>query len=183
MTRQHEIKVWDLFVRVFHWTLLVAFVVCYVTEGKPGWLHVNFGYAISGLVVLRILWGFVGPRHARFSDFVRTPGQVLGHLKDVARGSAKRYLGHDPAGGAMIVTLLLVLSATTLSGMLLHGAKDKAGPFAGWTARENSEFPALTPTVFASSDQKEWEHHERENRKDSHGKSWRRFTSSWPMWL
>ena len=135
--------------RLFHWILLAAFFICYATEGKPRWLHVYPGYLIGVLVVLRVVWGFAGPVHARFSDFLRSPGEVLGHLRDVATFKARHYLGHDPAGGAMIVALLLTLSLTVLSGMLLYGAKDKAGPFAGGTPEFKWELPVQVAVAHA----------------------------------
>lgn len=148
MEASNEIKVWDVFVRLFHWVLAAAFFLAYATEGKPRWIHVNAGYLIGVLVVLRVLWGFIGSRHARFSDFIRSPREVFRHLKDVALFKARRYLGHDPAGGAMIVALLAFLSLTVISGMQLHGAKDKAGPFASLT------LPALEQSVFADGGEK-----------------------------
>lgn len=149
MLENEEVKVWDPFVRLFHWLLLAAFFTCYVTEGKPRWVHVNSGYVIGVLVVLRVIWGAVGPVHARFGDFVRGPGEVLSHLRDVALFKAKRYLGHDPAGGAMIVALLVMLSLTVLSGMLFYGAHDNAGPFAGRFAETRYELPSLDGVAYA----------------------------------
>lgn len=149
MLENEEVKVWDPFVRLFHWLLVAAFFTCYVTEGKPRWVHVNSGYLIGVLVVLRVIWGGVGPVHARFGDFVRGPGEVLSYLKDVALFKAKRHLGHDPAGGAMAVALLAMLSLTVLSGMLLYGVHDNAGPFAGRFAGMRYELPALDGVAHA----------------------------------
>lgn len=146
---QHELKIWDAFVRIFHWVLAAAFAICYITEGKPKWIHINSGYIITVLVVLRVLWGFVGPRHARFNDFVRGPKEVFEHLREVMRFKARRYLGHDPAGGIMIVALLACLSITVLSGMLVYGAKDKAGPFAGFANHAAASFPPFQQEVLA----------------------------------
>ena len=77
------------------------------------------GYTIAGLIALRIIWGFVGPRHARFSNFVRSPREVLAYLRDVALFRAPRYLGHNPAGGAMIVALLVMLTGTSITGYMM----------------------------------------------------------------
>ena len=82
-------------------------------------VHITAGYAIAGLIALRIVWGFVGPAHARFSNFVRSPGAVLAYLRDVALLRAPRYLGHNPAGGAMIVALLIMLTVTPLTGYMM----------------------------------------------------------------
>lgn len=65
-----EVRVWDLFVRIFHWTVAIGFFVAYFSEDGPMTLHVWAGYVVGALVVLRILWGFVGPKNARFSDFI-----------------------------------------------------------------------------------------------------------------
>ncbi len=125
------VQVWDISVRLFHWLLVAAFVVSYVTEDASQWLHVNAGYLVLGLLVFRIAWGFVGTRYARFSDFVRSP-QVIGHyLKQSARFQAPRYLGHNPAGGTMVILLLLMLLITTISGLFVYGIEDFSGPFAG----------------------------------------------------
>lgn len=119
ITPPATVAVWDRFVRVFHWSLVLLFVTAYMTGNKIEWLHLGAGYAIAALILLRIGWGFVGPRHARFSDFVRPPGEVLAYLWDIARGRARRYLGHNPAGGAMVLALLTLLVATGVTGYMM----------------------------------------------------------------
>ena len=86
------VKVWDPFVRIFHWTLATGFIVAYLTEGEPEWLHITAGFTVTGLVAARIVWGFIGPEHARFSDFVYSPGKVFGYLRDLIAFRAKRYV-------------------------------------------------------------------------------------------
>jgi cytochrome b len=113
------VKVWDPFVRVFHWSLAALFLVAFVTGDEAAQVHVVAGYTIAGLIALRIIWGFVGPRHARFSNFVRSPRKVLAYLRDAALLRAPRYLGHNPAGGAMIVALLLMLIGTSITGYMM----------------------------------------------------------------
>lgn len=119
VTPPATVKVWDPFVRIFHWSLATLFMVAYATGDETEWLHIAAGYTIGGLVALRIVWGFVGPRHARFSDFVRSPRAVLAYLRDLALLRAPHYLGHNPAGGAMIVALLVLLSGTGVTGYML----------------------------------------------------------------
>lgn len=113
-----EITVWDPLVRIFHWTLVVAFTIAFVTGDELPRLHELAGYTILGLIAFRVLWGFLGTRHARFSDFVVGPRAVMAYVRDIARGRAKRHIGHNPTGGVMIVLLLAALVATAATGLL-----------------------------------------------------------------
>jgi cytochrome b len=113
------VKVWDPFVRVFHWSLATLFLVAYATGDEVENIHIAAGYTIAGLLALRMVWGFVGPRHARFSDFVRSPRAVLAYMRDVALLRAPRYLGHNPAGGAMIMALIVMLIGTCTTGYMM----------------------------------------------------------------
>ena len=126
----NQIEVWDLPVRIFHWALASAFFIAYLTEDDWLDLHVFAGYSIAALIAFRLFWGLVGTRHARFKDFVRPPREVLTYLKDMATFHPKRYIGHNPAGGAMVVALLLSLSITLLTGLSVYGAEEMAGPLA-----------------------------------------------------
>jgi cytochrome b len=116
------VKVWDPFVRVFHWSLAGLFLLAYATGDEIENLHIAAGYAIAGLLAVRIVWGCVGPRHARFSDFARSPRAVLAYLRDVALLRAPRYLGHNPAGGAMILALIAMLTGTCITGYMMTTA-------------------------------------------------------------
>src|SRR5690606_31687679 len=106
-----QIAVWDLFVRVFHWALVAAFTVAYLIE-EPHIIHVWAGYVVAGLIVARVVWGFIGSPHARFTDFVYAPGTTVAYMRDLLLLRGKRYLGHSPAGGYMILLLLVMLAAT-----------------------------------------------------------------------
>ncbi len=129
MNAEH-VKVWDPLVRTFHWTLAGAFAIAYLTEGDILSLHVWAGYTILGLLLFRIFWGLVGTRYARFSSFVFSPSQVWSYVKDTLSFRARRYIGHNPAGGAMIVLLLASLLVTVVTGLVLYGAEEHAGPLA-----------------------------------------------------
>ncbi|WP_299437443.1 cytochrome b/b6 domain-containing protein [uncultured Rhodospira sp.] len=138
-------QVWDPVVRIGHWVLVGGFLICYLTEGEPEWLHNNVGYLVAITVILRLVWGFIGPKHARFSDFVRGPGAALGYLRDELSGKAKRFIGHNPAGGLMALALLASLGATTYTGMAML-AEEGEGPLAsvmGPTAQVAVVGPAL----------------------------------------
>jgi cytochrome b len=115
------VKVWDLFVRVFHWSLVASFAVAFLSgeDRDLRTLHYWAGYAAATLVAMRILWGFVGTHYARFNQFVRGPQTVLGYVKDVITGREARYLGHNPAGGLMVILLLALVIAVSLTGHLL----------------------------------------------------------------
>jgi cytochrome b len=126
-----EIEVWDPAVRIFHWSLVGAFSVAYFTEDDLQLLHINAGYVISVLLLFRLIWGFVGTRHARFSDFIAAPREVMTYLRQAVRFRSPRHLGHNPAGGAMVIALLVSLSVAVLSGIALYGSTDFAGPLAG----------------------------------------------------
>jgi cytochrome b len=113
------VRVWDVFVRVFHWSIVALFVVAFVTGDTSEDLHVVVGYVIAVLVALRFVWGFIGSRHARFGDFVRSPAENLDYLRKAVRGRAPRYLGHNPAGGLMTLALLAMTGAIAATGYLM----------------------------------------------------------------
>ena len=130
MNNKAGIKVWDPVVRLFHWTLIIAFTAAYFTEGEWQNIHVWSGYVVLALLVLRIIWGFFGTRYARFADFFYTPGEIMGYLKSIPQGKAVHYIGHNPAGGAMIIALICSLSITTITGVAYYGADQWLGPLA-----------------------------------------------------
>ena len=124
------VRVWDPLVRMFHWGLAGSFAIAFLTEDDLLALHVWAGYLILGLIFIRVLWGFIGTRHARWSDFVKQPAEIFTYLKATIRSRAARYLGHNPAGGAMVVALMLSVTLTGLSGLAVYGAQELSGPMA-----------------------------------------------------
>lgn len=131
MQNNETVEVWDLFVRIFHWSLVTTFVLAYVTEEDVLPVHTLAGYAVIGLLLLRIAWGFIGAPFARFADFAYPPAQIRQFLTDTLKLRAPRYLGHNPAGGAMILLMIASLVTTAISGLVVFGAAEHAGPLAG----------------------------------------------------
>lgn len=152
-----EITIWDVWIRLFHWTLVIAFTLAYFGQEGPfenlldgAWLqliHAWSGYVIAGLLIFCLIWGFTGSRYARFSDFVRGPREIFAYLKEVLTLRAPRHLGHNPAGGAMIVILLSSLTITVVAGLMLYGADKGLGPLAGLLANSSDGLIEMTEEV------------------------------------
>jgi cytochrome b len=119
VTRPGTVPVWDLAVRIFHWTLVAAFLTAWISAEESQSIHEIAGYVVAGLVAFRVVWGIVGSRRARFADFVRSPATVLRFLRETMKFRARRYLGHNPAGGAMVVALLIALTVIAGSGFMM----------------------------------------------------------------
>jgi len=113
------VRVWDPLVRLFHWSLVISFAIAWFSPVSAAPLHHWAGYAAAGLVILRVFWGVAGTRHAQFSDFVRGPGTVWRYLVDIARGRESRYIGHNPAGGAMVLALMAAMVTASVSGYMM----------------------------------------------------------------
>jgi cytochrome b len=116
--RAKRVLVWDAPVRVFHWLTVLCFAGAWITAESERWrlLHATLGYTMAGLLVFRIVWGFLGSRHARFADFVRGPRAVLGYLGSMLRGTPEHHVGHNPAGAVAIVGLLLLIALASVTG-------------------------------------------------------------------
>lgn len=127
-----KIRVWDRFVRFFHWSLVISFALSYwsAKAGKHE-LHAWLGYFLAGLVLARLFWGLYGSRYARFSNFIHAPAAVLSYLKTIASGHPRRFLGHNPAGGVMVIALLATLVFITFTGMTVLAVIDFDGPLLG----------------------------------------------------
>jgi len=112
------VKVWDPVVRVLHWTLAASIAAAWVTRHGGGIWHEWIGYASLLIVALRVAWGWIGPRYARFGQFVHTPSATLSYASRMLVRREARHIGHNPLGGWMILALLSVAALSGLSGWL-----------------------------------------------------------------
>ncbi|MEO8546241.1 MAG: cytochrome b/b6 domain-containing protein [Burkholderiaceae bacterium] len=113
------VKVWDPLVRGVHWSLVVCVIGDFALNEPGGATHRWLGYAAAGLVVLRLIWGFFGTPHARFSDFFPTPSRLFPYVRALLRGHEPRMVGHNPLAALMMLTLLVLVLALGVTGFLL----------------------------------------------------------------
>lgn len=113
------VKVWDPIVRLFHWALVGLFTFSFLTGDEWKDAHVISGYMIGGLVAIRLVWGLIGSEHARFASFIYRPSTIASFIRDSVYMRAKRFIGHNPAGGAMVIALLLMISGIVTTGYLM----------------------------------------------------------------
>ena len=135
---EDTVKVWDPLIRIFHWSLVLTFTIAYITEDDWQSLHVVAGYAVTTLIAFRLVWGVIGPRFARFTQFIKSPAGVMSYIRKMLSFKAPHYLGHNPAAAAMIVSLLLCLILLCFSGMVIIAAENQ-GPLV------NTFFAATNP--------------------------------------
>lgn len=140
----NKIKVWDPIVRIGHWTLAIAFFTAYFTEDEFMTQHTWAGYVVGAIILFRILWGFIGTKHAKFNDFIYSPKAIFTYLKGLVSCKPQHYVGHNPAGGAMAIALILSLLGTVYTGLTLYAVEENAGPFAGIMAISKDNAPAIT---------------------------------------
>lgn len=112
-------KVWDPAVRVFHWSLVAGFAANALFTNPEKSLHHWIGYGVAGLIALRVVWGFVGTKHARFASFPPDPAASLGQVADMATGRRRVHLGHTPLGALMIYNLILTMVAIGVTGWMM----------------------------------------------------------------
>ena len=158
MEQNNEIKVWDILVRIFHWSLVITFFIAYFTGEEENNWHIYSGYTVLGLISFRVIWGFIGTKHARFTDFIYSPKTVFQYFKRLLIKHPKRYLGHNPAGGWMVILLLTNLFVVTVSGLKVYAIEEGKGPLA------NSSEIVLISESYASAG--EYEYEEKENHED-----------------
>ncbi len=135
--RTRAIRIWDLPLRLFHWLLTLCVVGAFVTAQLGGlWMdvHVRFGIATLGLLIFRLIWGLIGPYHARFGNFVRGPAAMLHYVRG-------RHLsaGHSPIGAAATLLLLLSLLVQVSTGLFANDGILIEGPLAHWVSGATSD--------------------------------------------
>lgn len=136
-----SLKIWDVPVRVFHWSLVILFATAYVTNALGTnyfKYHVWSGYAIIVLVSFRILWGLVGTYHARFINFVRNPITTIKYAVSVFKRTDKHYVGHNPLGAIMVITLLAAVLTQAITGLFTNDEIFNLGPLYGYISNELS---------------------------------------------
>jgi cytochrome b len=129
--------VWDVPTRIFHWLLVAATTVAFVTGFiLPQWwlgAHRWAGYVIISLLVFRFVWAAFGSEYSRLTSFAYSPSETLGHLRGILLLSPRHYIGHNPSGAAMIFALAFVLCGLVVTGLLTEAGEEKIGPLAGIT--------------------------------------------------
>jgi cytochrome b len=112
------VRVWDRLVRVLHWGLVLSLMASWLGTFAVAGVHQPAGYLALAIVLLRLLWGAVGSRHARFAQFVRGPRATWAYLRAVLQRREPRHLGHNPLGACMVLALLANVAGLALSGWL-----------------------------------------------------------------
>lgn len=112
------VRVWDIGVRLFHWSLVAMVTGAYLTDDFRK-IHRYLGYVVIALIGFRLIWGLTGSYHARFITFIPGPRRLMTYLRDIIVGREQRYIGHNPAGAAMIIALLVTLGAVAGTGYMM----------------------------------------------------------------
>lgn len=127
--------VWDLPLRAFHWLLAISILASYLTARDGGFnameYHEWLGYWTAGLIIFRVIWGFVGPKHARFINFVPSPRRLFTYLKDFFSGAGEHSVGHNPAGSLMVIAMLVLVAVQVTTGMMATDDIYTYGPYNG----------------------------------------------------
>ena len=126
---KQTILVWDVPTRLFHWLLVICFAGAWLSSESERlqMIHYAFGYSAAALVLFRLVWGLVGTKYARFTQFIRGPKEIIGHLGAAFRGHQHESPGHNPAGGIVMLGLMMIILLIALTGYL--SVKEFLGDF------------------------------------------------------
>lgn len=128
-TVQGQLRVWDAFVRISHWTMVLLFASAFLTgEFRSNEIHIWLGYGVGALLLARLIWGVMGSPYARIRTWLFSPAETLEYLTDSVKGHPRDYLGHNPLGALMVIALVVMISAMVTSGLLIAGAIEFEGP-------------------------------------------------------
>jgi cytochrome b len=135
------VKVWDIPVRVFHWSLVLLIGFSWLS-GEMEWMtwHMWSGYAVLTLILFRIVWGFIGSRYARFASFIYGPAAVIRYLKSLPSRKAAVHAGHNPVGGLSVIALILCVGVQAATGLYANDDVLTEGPLYRFVTKELSDF-------------------------------------------
>ncbi|WDE09836.1 cytochrome b/b6 domain-containing protein [Thalassomonas haliotis] len=134
MPKTSKHLIWDLPVRLFHWSFALTMLGAWYTSGQEGQYieyHMQLGYLALGLLVFRISWGFIGPKHARFTHFVPSPAKLVHYLKSIKQGNTRPSPGHNPLGSLMVLAMITLVSLQAVSGLFISDDVFSSGPYYG----------------------------------------------------
>lgn len=158
MTKNRYINVWDLLVRIFHWSLVFLVFTAFLTGDEESLIHRYAGYVVVAFIIIRFIWGFIGSKYARFRDFVSPPSRAIQYLKELFLGSPRYYIGHNPAAGWMVLLLLSMLLVVCGTGYLAYQAKDHSP-----SAHENYNLFVIVKYAYADRSDDDHKGHGKED--------------------
>jgi cytochrome b len=135
------VRVWDAPTRLFHWAIVILLGLSWLTESR-GWMELHFlsGYSFIALLLFRLAWGFVGSETARFSHFLKTPLAALRHLAKLHRREPDQQIGHNAAGGWMVLVMLALLVVQVATGLCANDDGDTEGPLFRYVGKDRSDW-------------------------------------------
>ena len=165
MSQKKYIQVWDLLVRILHWSLVLVTFVAFLTGDEKSSIHRYAGYTVLALIIVRVAWGFIGSKYARFKNFIYPPAGAIKYLKELSQGAPQYYIGHNPAAGWMVLLLLALLFVVCGTGHMAYQTKNQS-----LSAHGDNNFFTIVKYAYADSDSDDdYENHEKED------ESWEEF--------
>lgn len=140
-TTMQDVKLWDIATRLFHWSLLLLIAACWWSSTEDGDMELHFlcGYAVLSLLLFRLAWGVIGSSSARFSNFLASPSAILHYLAGMKNKEFEHSIGHNPAGGWMVLALIGTVFFVVLTGLLANDDMMLEGPLASYAGKQLSD--------------------------------------------